>query len=68
MSTRLVTPVRPDDHARGGADALITLDGVRSGVDGTPTFFINGVRYDGPRDGSSLLAALPSVIRSAGRP
>ena len=24
--------------------------GVRSGVNGTPTFFINGVRYDGPVD------------------
>ena len=23
------------------------LSGVRSGVNGTPTFFINGVRYDG---------------------
>ena len=25
--------------------------GVRSGVNGTPTFFINGTRYDGPWDG-----------------
>lgn len=24
------------------------LSGVRSGVNGTPTFFINGERYDGP--------------------
>jgi len=24
--------------------------GVRSGVNGTPTFFINGQRYDGPRE------------------
>ncbi len=24
--------------------------GVRSGVNGTPTFFINGQRYDGPVD------------------
>jgi len=32
--------------------------GVRSGVNGTPTFFINGVRYDGRRDVGSLVAAL----------
>ena len=32
--------------------------GVRSGVNGTPTFFINGVRYDGAYDAESLLAAL----------
>jgi protein-disulfide isomerase len=32
--------------------------GVRGGVNGTPTFFINGVRYDGAYDSESLLAAL----------
>jgi protein-disulfide isomerase len=32
--------------------------GVRSGVNGTPTLFINGVRYDGPRDPESLISAL----------
>jgi protein-disulfide isomerase len=30
--------------------------GVRSGVNGTPCLFINGVRYDGPRDAASLIA------------
>lgn len=30
------------------------LDGARSGVNGTPTFFINGLRYDGPWDIESL--------------
>jgi protein-disulfide isomerase len=35
--------------------------GVRSGVNGTPTFFINGVRYDGPRDVESMVAALEEV-------
>lgn len=34
------------------------LGGVKSGVNGTPTFFINGVRHDGPWDGNSLLAAI----------
>jgi protein-disulfide isomerase len=32
--------------------------GVRSGVDGTPTFFIKGARYDGSYDAESLIAAL----------
>ena len=32
--------------------------GVRSGVNGTPTFFINGVRHDGPFDLRSLMAAI----------
>ena len=35
--------------------------GVRSGVNGTPTFFINGVRYNGPHDYESLKAALESA-------
>jgi protein-disulfide isomerase len=34
--------------------------GIRSGVNGTPTFFINGTRYDGVPDYGSLLAALES--------
>ena len=29
--------------------------GVRSGVNGTPCLFINGQRYDGPRDADSLI-------------
>ena len=32
--------------------------GVRSGVNGTPTFFINGLRYDGFYDFDSLLEAI----------
>jgi protein-disulfide isomerase len=34
------------------------MSGVLSGVNGTPTFFINGVRHDGGYDLESLLAAL----------
>src|SRR5437879_232236 len=34
--------------------------GIRSGVNGTPTFYINGIRYDGSPDYESLLAALES--------
>jgi predicted DsbA family dithiol-disulfide isomerase len=32
--------------------------GEQSGVDGTPSLFIDRVRYSGPRDRGSLLAAL----------
>jgi protein-disulfide isomerase len=32
--------------------------GVRSGVNGTPTFFINGTRHDAAWDADTLLAAL----------
>jgi protein-disulfide isomerase len=32
--------------------------GIRAGVNGTPTLFINGERYDGPRDFASLLAVV----------
>ena len=35
--------------------------GVRSGVNGTPAFFINGLRYDGSWEFSPLLKALESA-------
>jgi protein-disulfide isomerase len=41
------------------------LSGVRSAVQGTPTFFINSIRYDGEPDYRSLLAAL-QIAASAG--
>ena len=37
------------------------MSGVWSGVNGTPTFFINGVRYDGSHDLDPLLAAVRSA-------
>ncbi len=43
------------------------LSGVRSGVNGTPTFFIDGVRYDGPPDFDSLLAVLAEAAAEKGR-
>ena len=43
--------------------------GVRSGVNGTPTFFLNDVRYDGPWDRRDLLAVVEAAIdAAAGRP
>ena len=44
------------------------MSGVRSGVNGTPAFFINGVRYDGPLDLALLLEALESAsVAHSGR-
>jgi protein-disulfide isomerase len=34
------------------------MSGVRSGVNGTPTFYINGIRHDASYDQETLLAAL----------
>ena len=45
------------------------MSGVKSGVNGTPTFFINGLRYDGDYDVQSLLAALEEADpESSGAP
>ena len=34
------------------------LSGARSGVNGTPTFYVNGVRHDDSYDFDTLVAAL----------
>jgi protein-disulfide isomerase len=38
------------------------LGGVRSGVNGTPTFFINGMRYNGAYDFESLSYAIEAAM------
>lgn len=40
------------------------LGGVRSGVNGTPTFFINGNRYNGPIEYDDLFSAIDSILKS----
>jgi protein-disulfide isomerase len=53
---RLIREVRSGQHqARVQEDFK---SGMRAGVNGTPTFFINGERYDGPRDLETFLEAL----------
>lgn len=42
------------------------LSGIRSGVNGTPCLFINGLRYDGPRDLDALLATIEQAVARAG--
>ena len=39
--------------------------GVRSGVNGTPTFFINGQRHDGPFEYEDLLEAIEEALTEA---
>jgi protein-disulfide isomerase len=38
------------------------LSGVRSGVNGTPTFFVNGTRHDGAYDLESMLEAVQPYL------
>jgi protein-disulfide isomerase len=40
--------------------------GISSGVNGTPSLFINGLRYDGPRDFDTLRAVLAEVMSGVG--
>jgi len=60
-SHRFTAELRDGTHA-----AKVRSDfssGVRSGVNGTPTFFIQGTRLDGPWDLDSLVAALRGANR-----
>ncbi len=54
-----------DDMAEHRHAARVREDftsGVRSGVNGTPTFFINRVRHDGGYDLAALLAAIEEAM------
>ena len=54
----------PDRAGRSNTQAAcarISSTGVRSGVNGTPSLFINGERYDGPRDADSLIELLRAM-------
>ncbi len=44
------------------------MGGVRSGVNGTPCFFINGLRHDGAHGFSELAAAITAALPAAPRP
>jgi protein-disulfide isomerase len=46
------------EHVHAGRVHEDFMSGVRSGVNGTPTFYINGARYDDSYDVETLLAAL----------
>jgi protein-disulfide isomerase len=52
-----------ETHTFAGRVREDVQSGIRSGVNGTPTFFINGVRHDGPWDLETLTAA---ILEAAG--
>ena len=53
---RLIAEVQAGAHNARIRDDF--KSGARDGVNGTPTFFVNGVRYDGDPDVDALVAAL----------
>jgi len=57
---RLIREVEAGAHAGRVRDDF--KSGVRAGVNGTPTFFINGERYDGARGLEEMLAALAAGV------
>ena len=48
-------------HTHGPREREDFLSGVRSGENGTPTFFINGIRHDGAWDFETLQEALEAA-------
>lgn len=50
------------EHVHGDRVRKDLMSGVQSGANGTPTFFLNGVRYDGPWDLDSLLAEIEKPL------
>ena len=58
--TRFVREMSEHTHAARVREDF--RSGVRSGVNGTPTFFVNGVRHDGPFDLRSLIAAIEEAV------
>ena len=53
-----------ESHKHGARVREDFLSGVRSGVNGTPTFFINGSRFEGSWDLPHLLAALEGAMQA----
>jgi protein-disulfide isomerase len=51
-----------DTHAHLEKVQADFRSGVRSGVNGTPTFFIDGARFDGSWDADTLAAALQEAV------
>lgn len=49
-------------HVHAGRIREDFLSGVRSGVNGTPTFYINEIRYNGSLDLETFLKTLRSAI------
>jgi protein-disulfide isomerase len=57
---RLISEVQAEAHLSRVREDF--RSGARNGVNGTPTFFINGERYDGPVNPESMLAYLARAV------
>jgi protein-disulfide isomerase len=53
-------------HAHSARIQEDYMSGIRSGVNGTPTFFINGLRYDGYPEFGPLASALKEAQNESG--
>jgi protein-disulfide isomerase len=62
--TRFIRDMREVRHLNRMREDF--LSGARSGVNGTPTFFINGFRHDGPWDLASLMIAIEEAAEERG--
>lgn len=51
-------------HAHASRIEEDYLSGIRSGVNGTPTFFINGIRYDGDPEFRAMVSALEQARKA----
>jgi protein-disulfide isomerase len=64
-----LSPVDLRDALASGTFAAKVRDdfisGVRSGVNGTPSFFVNGVRHDSPYGVATLASAIDQAILAA---
>ena len=56
------------NHSHAGRVREDFMSGIRSGVNGTPTFYINGVRYDDSWDEETLLASIKQEISDSQHP
>jgi protein-disulfide isomerase len=54
------------EHAHAARVREDFMSGVRSGVNGTPTFYINGARHDDSYDVETMLAALERAAAALG--
>ena len=61
-SDRLAAELKSHTHAPRVKEDF--MSGVKSGVNGTPTFFINGERHDGPWYHQDLVAAIEAAIEA----
>jgi protein-disulfide isomerase len=52
-------------HVHSARIAEDYMSGIRSGVNGTPTFFINGLRYDGSPEFGPLVSSLEEAEKAS---